>query len=163
MSNLWYNKDMDKEDIFTIPSSVTHGRGYVYCLQYHIVWCTKYRNKILIGSTDTDLKQILYDLADEQNIKIIAMETMPDHVHMLIETTPQCRLSDVIKIFKGTSAWYLFKKHPDLKKNLWGGHLWNPSYFIVTVSDRTKEQIEQYIHNQRTSRGKGGRPPKRSI
>jgi putative transposase len=151
---------MDKEDIFTIPSSVTHGRGYVYCLQYHIVWCTKYRNKVLIGSTDTDLKQILYDLADEQNIKIIAMETMPDHVHMLIETTPQCRLSDAIKIFKGTSAWYLFKKHPELKKSLWGGHLWNPSYFIVTVSDRTKEQIEQYIHNQRTSRGKGGRPSK---
>lgn len=151
---------MDKEDIFTIPSSVTHGRGYVYCLQYHIVWCTKYRNKVLIGSTDTDLKQILYDLADEQNIKIIAMETMPDHVHMLIETTPQCRLSDTIKVFKGTSAWFLFKKHPELKNSLWGGHLWNPSYFIVTVSDRTKDQIKQYIHNQRTSRGKGGRPPK---
>lgn len=100
----------------TISSSVTHGRGYVYCLQYHIVWCTKYRNKVLTGSTDTDLKQILYDLADEQDIKILAMETMPDHVHMLIEATPQCRLSDAIKIFKGTSAWHLFKKHPELKK-----------------------------------------------
>ena len=151
---------MDKEDIFAIPSSVTHGRGYVYCLQYHIVWCTKYRNKVLTGSTDTDLKQILYDLADKQNIKIIARETMPDRVHMLIESTPQCRLSDAIKIFKGTSAWYLFKKHPELKKSLCGGHLWNPSYFVATVSDRTKEQIEQYIHDQRTSRGRGGRPSK---
>ena len=123
-------------------------------------WCTKYRNKILKGAIDDDFRQCLKDIADKQDIKIIAMETMPDHVHMLIETTPQCRLSDAIKVFKGTSAWFLFKKHPELKNSLWGGHLWNPSYFIVTASDRTKDQIEQYIHNQRTSRGKGGRPSK---
>lgn len=151
---------MDKNDIFTSSSKVTHGRGYVYLLQYHVVWCTKYRSKVLTGSIDDDFKQCLRELADRQNIRINAMETMPDHVHMLIETTPQCRLSDAIKIFKGTSAWYLFKKYPELRDSLWGGHLWNPSYFIVTVSDRTKEQVEQYIQGQRTSRGKGGRPPK---
>lgn len=55
---------MDKEDMFTTPSDVTHGRGYVYSLQYHVVWCTKYRNKILTGSIDDDLKQYLRELAD---------------------------------------------------------------------------------------------------
>ena len=151
---------MDNKGEFSTSLEVTHGRGYVYSLQYHVVWCTKYRNKILKGAIDDDFRQCLKDIADKQDIKIIAMESMPDHVHMLIETTPQCRLSDAIKVFKGTSAWFLFKKHPELKNSLWGGHLWNLSYFIVTASDSTKDQIEQYIHNQRTSRGKGGRPSK---
>lgn len=151
---------MNKEAMFSIPSSVTYGRGYVYCLQYHVVWCTKYRRDILTGSVDDDFKELMHQIAEEQDIRIIAMETMPDHVHMLIETKPQCRISDAIKIFKGTSAWHLFKLHPEIKSKLWGGHMWNPSYFVATVSDRTKEQIEQYIHEQRTKRGVGGRPPK---
>lgn len=151
---------MEKEDIFAIPSKVTHGRGYIYCLQYHIVWCTKYRKKILTGNIDSDLKQILKDLAADMDIKIKAMETMPDHVHMLIETKPQCRLSDAMKVFKGTSAWRLFRLHPEIRSQLWGGHMWNPSYFIATVSDRTEEQVEEYIKGQRTRRGIGGRPAK---
>ncbi|MGN0363127.1 MAG: transposase [Bilifractor sp.] len=67
-------------------------------------------------------------------------------------------MSDAIKVFKGMSAWRLFKEHPELKKQLWGGHLWNPSCFVVTVSDRSAEQVEAYIRRQKTAPGKGGRP-----
>ena len=140
---------MDENSIFTIESDVTHGRGYVYCLQYHIVWCTKYRRKVIAGNIESDIKAHLSKTAEDLDIKIIALETMPDHIHMLVECKPQCRLSDAIKVFKGNAARWLFLKHPEIKKQLWGGHLWNPSYFVVTVSERTKEQVEAYIKNQK--------------
>lgn len=154
---------MDKNAIFTIQSDITHGRGYVYCLQYHVVWCTKYRKPVLTGAVEDDFKNILHRLADDMDIHIAAMETMPDHVHLLIETKPQCRLSDAIKVFKGTSAWHLFQMHPQLKSRLWGGHMWNPSYFVVTVNDRTQQQVKDYIAGQKTAPGKGGRPRKHPL
>lgn len=157
---IWYNICMDKNEIFNRIPKVTYGRGYVYNLQYHIVWCTKYRKKILTGDIDNDLKTLIQSIAEEQDVNILAMETMPDHIHLLIDTKPQCRLSDLIKVLKGTTAWYLFKRHPELKEQLYGGHLWNPSYFAATVSDRTEEQIKNYIDGQRTHRGIGGRPTK---
>ena len=78
------------------------------------------------------------------------MEVMPDHIHMLIQTKPQIRLSDAIKILKGNSARWLFMAHPEVKKQLWGGHLWNPSYCIVTVSDRSHDQVKHYIESQKS-------------
>ncbi|WP_155830583.1 IS200/IS605 family transposase, partial [Butyrivibrio sp. NC3005] len=75
---------MDKNRIFTIKSDATHGRGHVYCLQYHIVWCTKYRKKVIVGNIESDVKEHLYRTAEDLGIKILAMETMPDHIHMLI-------------------------------------------------------------------------------
>ena len=144
-----FNLKPDKDRIFTIKSDVTHGRGYVYCLQYHIVWCTKYRKKVIVGNIESDVKEHLYRTAEDLDIKILAMETMPDHIHMLIECKPQCRISDAIKVFKGNTATWLFLTHPEIKTKLWGGHLWNPSYFVATVSERTKEQITNYISSQK--------------
>lgn len=80
----------------------------------------------------------------------LAMEVMPDHIHLLVDCKPQLRLSDAVKILKGNTARWLFLKHPELKKQLWGGHLWNPSYFAATVSERTLEQVTQYINSQKT-------------
>ena len=64
------------------------------------------------------------------------MEAMPDHIHLLVDCRPQFYISDMIKIMKGNIARQMFLAHPELKKELWGGHLWNPSYCAVTVSDR---------------------------
>lgn len=80
----------------------------------------------------------------------IAMEVMPDHIHILADCKPQIRLSDAIKVLKGNTARLLFIRHPELKGQLWGGHLWNPSYFVATVSDRTLEQVKAYINHQGT-------------
>lgn len=77
------------------------------------------------------------------------MEVMPDHVHILIDARPQFFISDMVKILKGNLARQLFLLHPEMKKKLWGGHLWNPSYCVVTVSDRSREQVEQYIESQK--------------
>ena len=129
-------------------TDVTYGRGYVYSLQYHIVWCTKYRKSVLIDNVKEDISNSIKRTASDLEIKILAMEIMPDHVHLLIDAKPQLRLSDAIKIMKGNTARWLFLHHPEIKSSLWGGHLWNPSYFVATVSDRTMEQITKYIETQ---------------
>ena len=141
---------MDKIIYTTNISNLTYGRGYVYSLQYHIVWCTKYRKKVLLDGIDNEIKDYLNDLAKEYSFSIMAMEVMPDHIHILVDCKPQFFPSDMIKILKGNTARWLFMKHPELKKQLWGGHLWNPSYCIVTVSDRSYDQVKQYIDSQET-------------
>jgi putative transposase len=119
-------------------------------LQYHIVWVTKYRKLIFIGEIETDVKNYLTETLKSLDMNMIAMEIMPDHIHLLVDCKPQLRLSDAIKILKGNTARWLFLKHPEIKNQLWGGHLWNPSYFVATVSERTLEQVENYINNQKT-------------
>ena len=141
---------MDKTVYFSMPKDVTHGRGYIYSLQYHIVWVTKYRNPIFVGEIEKDVRNYLLETLKSLDMVPIAMEIMPDHIHLLVDCKPQLRLSDAIKILKGNTARWLFLAHPEIKKKLWGGHLWNPSYFVATVSDRTLEQVKNYIDNQKT-------------
>lgn len=139
-----------ERDIFNInKNQLSYGRGYVYSLQYHLVWCTKYRKKVLKDGIDLECKKMLQDLAEEYRFQILAMEVMPDHIHMLVDCRPQFYISDMIKIMKGNLARQMFLLHPELKKELWGGHLWNPSYCAVTVSDRSREQVSAYIEGQK--------------
>lgn len=130
-------------------SKVIHGRGYVYSLQYHLVWCIKYRRKILVNEIEKSLKEILIELCKDHEITIEEMETDKDHIHLLISLKPQHYIPTVVKTLKGQSARRLFKLHPEIKRFLWGGHLWNPSYFIATVSENTEEQVRRYIQNQK--------------
>ena len=92
---------------------------------------------------------MLEEIAEEYSFQILAMEVMPDHIHLLLDCKPQFRISDMVKIRKGHIARWLFLKHPELKQSLWGGHLWNPSYCAVTVSDRSREQVTRYINSQK--------------
>lgn len=81
------------------------------------------------------------------------METDQDHVHMLIDCLPQHYIPNMIKALKGNTARFLFKEFPELKSRLWKGHLWNPSYFIVTVSDNSLKQVKAYIESQQIKEG----------
>ena len=146
---VWYNINMDKTAYNTVPKDVTHGRGYVYLLQYHIVFVTKYRKAIFLGEIEVDVRTYLLETLESLDMKALATEIMPDHIHLLVDCKPQLRLSDAIKILKGNTARWLFLKHPEIKETLWGGHLWNPSYFVSTVNDRTLEQVQKYINNQK--------------
>ena len=95
------------------------------------------------------MKKMLYELAEEYRFQILAMEVMPDHIHLLLDCKPQFFISDMIKIMKGNLARQLFLSHPELKQELWGGHLWNLSYCAVTVSDRSRDQVMAYIEGQK--------------
>ena len=149
MRCIWYYRNMEK-DIFIIKeNTLSYGRGYVYSLQYHLVWCTKYRKQVLVNGLDEECKKMLQELAEEYQFGILAMEVMPDHIHLLVDCKPQFFISAMIKIMKGNLARQMFLSHPELKQELWGGHLWNPSYCAVTVSDRSREQVLAYIEGQK--------------
>lgn len=130
-------------------SEIKHGRGYVYAIQYHIVWCVKYRHEILVEEIDVRLKEILVQIASDNNFTISEIESDSDHIHLLVDCTPQHSIPSMIKALKGVSARLLFKEFPKIKKKLWGGNLWNPSYFVATVSEHTEAQIRTYIQNQK--------------
>lgn len=129
---------------------VTNGRGYVYSIQYHMVWCVKYRHKILEGQVETRLLEILQQIAKDNDFQILEINTDKDHIHLLVSCSPQHYIPNMMKALKGVSARLLMKEFGDsLRKKLWGGHLWNPSYFVATVSEHTEEQIRKYIKNQK--------------
>lgn len=133
---------------------ITYGRGYVYALEYHVVWCVKYRRKIITPEIEKDLISILYHIADENNFDILEINTDLDHIHLLISCKPQHYIPNIIKAMKGVSARLLMKKYGnELKDKLYKGHLWNPSYFIATVSENTEKQIKEYIQKQKIKTG----------
>ena len=129
---------------------VHHGRGYIYSLQYHVVWCVKYRRKIITEQIEKSLFEILTKIAKDNNFSILEYNTDKDHVHLLIDCSPQNYIPDMLKALKGVSARLLMKKYGnELRKQLCGGHLWNPSYFIATVSENTEQQVRDYIKKQK--------------
>ena len=129
---------------------VTHGRGYVYSIQYHIVWCVKYRYKVITEQIENKLIETVNKIADDNGFQILECNADKDHIHLLVNCSPQHYIPDMIKALKGVSARILMKEFDEeLKKKLWGGHLWNPSYFVATVSGNTEEQIRKYIQNQK--------------
>lgn len=129
---------------------VTHGRGYVYAIEYHIVWCVKYRHKIITDTIETRLVEILKNIAKENRFQIIECNMDQDHIHLLVSCSPQHYIPDMMKALKGVSARLLMKEFgEELRKKLWDGHLWNPSYFVSTVSEQTEEEIKKYIQSQK--------------
>lgn len=133
-----------------IQIEVTHGRGYVYTIQYHIVWCVKYRHKILSLKIENRLVELLHQIAKENNFQIIECNTDKDHIHLLVNCSPQHYIPNIIQKMKEITSRILMKENrEELSKKLWGGHLWSPSYFVSTVSENTEEQIRKHIKNQK--------------
>ena len=131
-------------------ANVSHGRGYVYSIQYHVVWCVKYRHDVLDGAVGESLRAILHKIADDNGFNIVEYNASKDHIHLLLDCKPQHYIPDMIKAMKGVSGRLLMKEFGDeLRDKLWGGHLWNPSYFIATVSENTEGQIREYIRGQK--------------
>lgn len=129
---------------------LTYGRGYVYSLQYHVVWCVKYRRKVITPDIEASLMTIIQKIAKDNDFEILEVNTDKDHIHLLINCSPQHYIPNMLKALKGVSARLLMKEYGNsLKKKLWGGHMWNPSYFIATVSENTEDQIRKYIQRQK--------------
>lgn len=114
---------------------VTHGRRYVNLLQYHIVWVTKYRKPVLTGNIAVETKRHLLDTMKSLQMDCLAMEWRSCPI---IYTSSSAANHSCA--FLTPSRW-LFMAHPELKESLWGGHLWDPSYFVATVSERSAAQI----------------------
>lgn len=126
-------------------------RRYVYNFHFHLIWCTKYRNKTFTtDELSNEMKQILQEVADNNDIVIEKIEVMPDHVHLLISFPPRKSAVQVIQALKGRSAFIFLQRHPEIRKSqYWDGHLWSPSYYMSTLGDMSKDVVERYIDNQK--------------
>jgi len=121
----------------------------VYSCKYHIIWCPKYRRKVLVDNVEKRLKEIINEVALELNVEIIEMETDKDHIHILSDIDPQFGVMNFVKKCKGRSSRILRDEFHHLKTKL--PTLWTNSTFIATVGGAPLEIIKQYVENQQTS------------
>ncbi|GHO79991.1 IS200/IS605 family transposase [Ktedonobacter sp. SOSP1-85] len=118
-----------------------------YSCHYHVVWCPKYRRKVLIGPIETRLKEIIAQVCQECQAEVEELEIMPDHVHLLVSVDPQFGIHRLIKLIKGRSSRFLRQEFPALKRRL--PSLWTNSYFVETTGGAPLSLIKQYIEQQK--------------
>ena len=128
-------------------AEVRSNNNIVYRCAYHVVWCPKYRRPVIEGAVDARLKQIIREVCAERECNIIELETMPDHVHLLVECDPQYGIHRLVKQVKGRSSRLLREEFPSIKRRL--PTLWTNSYFVATVGGAPLEIVKQYVENQR--------------
>ena len=128
---------------------VRSNNNVIYRCAYHVVWCPKYRRPVIEGDVADRLKQIIREVTAERECNIIELETMPDHVHLLVECDPQYGIHRLVKQIKGRSSRVLRQEFPALKSRL--PTLWTNSYFVATVGGTTLEVVKQYVENQRNA------------
>ncbi|MEM0097820.1 MAG: IS200/IS605 family transposase [Conexivisphaerales archaeon] len=119
----------------------------VFSCQYHVVFCPKYRRKVLVNGIDVRLKQLLKEKESEFGYNVIEMEVMPDHVHLLIDTKPDRSIVQIVNLIKGYTSHVLREEFPSLKKRL--PTLWTRSKFISSVGAVSLEIVEKYIEEQK--------------
>jgi len=119
----------------------------VYSCKYHVIWCPKYRRKVLVAAIAKRLKEIMRKTALKYRADLIALEIRPDHVHMLCEVDPQFGIHRFVKNLKGATSHDLRKEFVSLKRRL--PSLWTNAYFVSTVGGAPLEVIKQYVENQK--------------
>ena len=124
------------------------GSHTVYDIQYHIIWCTKYRYKMLKGKISERLRELIRQGCETMGITIIRGNIRNDHVHLLISCSPSYAPSKIMQHLKGRSSRLLQDEFPEIKKRYWGQHLWSPGYYCGTVGTVTEETIKKYVENQ---------------
>ena len=122
-----------------------------YDLEYHIVWSTKYRYKILTGKIAERLRELIRQGCEARGMTIIRGSVSKDHVHLLLSCPPTLAPCKIAQYLKGRSSKLLQDEFPDLKKRYWGQHIWATGYFIRTVGQVTNEMIKEYVENQKSS------------
>lgn len=122
-------------------------RNVVYSCKYHVVFCPKYRRKVLTPPIEGRLKKIIRDVCMSARSELIEMEVMPDHVHLLLECDPQFGINRLVRSIKGRSSHILRLEFPALKSRL--PSLWTNSYFVATVGGAPLAVIKRYIENQK--------------
>lgn len=124
---------------------IVFSRNCVYQFVYHVVWCPKYRKKVLTGKIASTISPMLDEICTENGWDVITKEIQPDHVHIFLSIPPAISVATAIKILKGTTARKLLLQFPEIKKFLWEGNLWSPSYYAGTARNVSAETIQRYI------------------
>ena len=121
-----------------------------FLLQYHLVLITKYRHPVIAGAVEEKVKEYFPEYLKKQGLEMIAMETMPDHVHILFEAPPQICLSTFVNAMKAASSRVIRRRFgEELKPYYWKPYFWSESYYIGTASEASTKVVEEYIKNQK--------------
>ena len=130
----------------------THGRTCVYNINYHIVWCVKYRRKVLSQKISERLYELCHEIAKAKGFTIVEIKAGEnDHVHCFVSAPPKISITQIVKYLKGISGNRLLEEFPELRKSLWKGHLWNGSYFVETIGSTSEDNIRLYIERQKNA------------
>jgi putative transposase len=129
--------------------------GAVHSIGWHIVWCPKYRKRLLVNDVATRLRVLLYDKCEERSWSVEALEVMPDHVHLFVRTDPTASPAHIAHQLKGYTSRVLRGEFPILRSRL--PTLWSKSYFVASVGRVSEATIRQYIDEQ-TTRPEKGKP-----
>lgn len=121
--------------------------GSVCSLKYHVVWCPKYRRSVLTGQPAERLNELLLEKCSELGFTVHALEVMPDHVHMFVETDPRWCPAEIAQRLKGFTSSVLRKEFPEIRSRL--PTLWSRSYFIASVGSVTDAAVRAYIEDQK--------------
>lgn len=120
----------------------------IYQCKYHIVWCPKYRYRILKGAVADFVEDNIRLLCEWQKVEILEMSICEDHIHLILEIPPKSSISKVLGILKGKLAIKLFKSYPALKKKpYWGNHFWSRGYCVSTIG-LDEKRIRKYVKYQ---------------
>jgi putative transposase len=119
----------------------------VFSCQYHVIFTPKYRRKVLINGIDTRLKKVIMEKEEDYGYKVIEMEVMPDHVHLLIDIKPRIDVIRCVNLIKGHTSHILRNEYPELRRKI--PTLWTRSKFIASVGAVTLEAVEKYIEDQK--------------
>lgn len=133
--------------LYNIYMEYRSNRNIVYSCKYHVVWCPKYRRKVLVDGIDVRFKELAEEVCGKLHIDLIEMEVMPDHVHLLLEVDPQFGIHRAVKQIKGYTSRVLRSEFPTLRSRL--PSLWTNSYFVSTVGGAPLSIMKQYIENQK--------------
>jgi putative transposase len=130
-----------------MDSRYAKNTGAVFSLKYHVVWCPKYRRPVLVGEVADRLKALLAEKAAELEMTIHALEVMPDHVHLFVESDPTRCVAEIVNRLKGYTSHALREEFPSLRSRL--PTLWTRSYFAGSVGHVSAATIERYIAEQK--------------
>jgi putative transposase len=128
-------------------TNYTHGQHTVYHHRYHLVWVTKYRYRVLQGNLRLRVREVIAQVTEEMDIKIINGVLSSDHIHLFVSIPPHIAVSDFVKIAKGRSSRKIQQEFPEIRKRYWGRHFWGRGYFSTTSGNVTDEMINAYLDN----------------
>jgi len=118
-------------------------------LSAHIIWCTKYRYKVLEGEVQSRCRDLIVQICNSEDIRILKGVVSKDHIHMHIEYPPKLSVSDIVKRLKGRSSRILQMEYPHLKKRYWGKHFWAIGYGVWSTGVITDEMVQEYLEHHK--------------
>ena len=124
------------------------GSHSIFDLKYHIIWCTKYRYRVLTKEVAQRTREIIREICASNYVDILSGNVSPDHIHILVSVPQSISISKLMQYIKGKSGRKLLQEFEQLKKRYWGQHVWSRGYFAVTVGNINDKQVQEYIENQ---------------